>query len=321
MLTVEWSGQLRNLGSTYRGRFAPSPTGSLHFGSLVSAVGSYLDARSHQGEWLLRMEDLDQTREVKGAADEILRTLDRFGFEWDGEVVYQSRLSARYADALDRLLKEDFAYPCGCTRKEINLAACKGIEGSVYPGTCSRVLRPGRQARAMRLRTFDTDVDFQDRIQGLGRQNLARDIGDFVIRRADGYHAYQLAVVVDDAWQGIGQVVRGADLLLSTPRQRYLQQLLGLAEPDYAHLPLAVDENHRKLSKQYRAAPVERRNPMRALLQALEHLGQVLPPQRPTTLDEFWQWAISHWSIANVPRTITRQVGASLKTQPLRGDI
>ncbi|MDJ0807897.1 MAG: tRNA glutamyl-Q(34) synthetase GluQRS, partial [Gammaproteobacteria bacterium] len=288
----------------YRGRFAPSPTGALHFGSLVSAVGSYLDARYHQGEWLLRMEDLDRTREVKGAADQILRTLDGLGFEWDGEVVYQSRLTERYAEALYQLQKQDLAYPCACTRKEINLAARQGIEGPVYPGTCSRRLVAGRRARSIRLRTFDTEVTSEDRIQGLLIQNLARDVGDFVIRRADGYHAYQLAVVVDDGWQGINQVVRGADLLLSTPRQQHLQRLLGLMVPDYAHLPLAVDEQQRKLSKQHRDAPLEAQHPMRALLQALQHLGQPLPPQTPTGLEDFWRWDIDHWSAERIPKTL-----------------
>ncbi len=309
------------LKTPYRGRFAPSPTGSLHFGSLVSALGSYLDARSHQGVWLVRMEDLDQTREVKGAAAEILRTLDSFGFEWEGDVVCQSRRTDSYAEALHRLHAVDLAYPCGCTRKEVNLAAHEGIEGAVYPGTCSRGLRPGRQARVIRLRTCNSEAGFVDRIQGLVRQNLARDIGDFVLRRADGFHAYQLAVVVDDAWQGITRIVRGADLLLSTPRQIYLQRLLGLSEPDYAHLPLAVDAASRKLSKQSRDAPVERRHPLPVLLQALEHLNQPLPPERPVNLDEFWQWAISHWSIEHVPQTLTRQVVRPVKSPPLHADI
>ena len=309
------------LPSAYRGRFAPSPTGSLHFGSLVAALGSYLDARHHQGEWLVRMEDLDRTREIKGAADQILRTLDGFGFEWDGEVVYQSRRTDHYAEALDRLLREDLAYPCGCTRKEINLAARQGVEGAIYPGTCSRSLKPGRRARSMRLRTFDQELSFEDRIQGPVIQNLARDIGDFVIRRADGYHAYQLAVVVDDAWQDITHIVRGADLLLSTPRQRHLQTLLELAEPAYAHLPLAVDEDARKLSKQYRDAPVAQRHPLRALLQAWYFLGQEAPAEAPATLREFWLWAIGHWSLERVPKRLSLRADRVLRDLPLPADI
>jgi len=291
----------------YRGRFAPSPTGSLHFGSLVAALGSYLDARAYRGQWLVRMEDLDRTREVKGAADEILRTLDRFGFEWDGEVLYQSRRTEAYAEALERLLREDLAYACGCTRREINLAAATGIEGTVYPGTCSRGLPPGRKGRAIRLRTLNQTLSLADRIQGSLRQDLARDIGDFVIRRADGYHAYQLAVVVDDAWQGINQIVRGADLLASTPRQLHLQNLLELPHPDYAHLPLAVDDQGRKLSKQSRDAPVETARPLRALLQALAHLGQALPPETPADLREFWTWAIAHWDPLRISPVLNRQ--------------
>jgi glutamyl-Q tRNA(Asp) synthetase len=291
----------------YRGRFAPSPTGNLHFGSLVAALGSYLDARSRGGEWLVRMEDLDQTREVPGCADEILRTLDAFGFEWGGEVVRQSRRTEAYAEALDRLLREDLAYPCGCSRKEINLAARQGIEGAVYPGTCSLGLPPGRKRRAIRLRTFDQPERFRDAIQGGIEQNLAREIGDFVIRRADGYHAYQLAVVVDDAWQGITHIVRGADLLLSTPRQMHLQRSLGLPQPSYAHLPLAVDRAGRKLSKQYRDAPVEKNDPLPVLLQALAHLEQPLPPERPVNLREFWGWALDNWRLEQVPTERFRQ--------------
>jgi len=291
----------------YRGRFAPSPTGSLHFGSLVAALGSYLDARARQGQWLVRMEDLDRTREVKGAADEILRTLDRFGFEWDGEVLYQSRRTEAYAGALDGLLREDLAYACGCTRKEINLAATTGLEGAIYPGTCSRGLPPGRKGRAIRLRTLNRTVNLADRIQGCLQQDLARDIGDFVIRRADGYHAYQLAVVVDDAWQGINQIVRGADLLTSTPRQLHLQNLLQLPHPAYAHLPLAVDEMGRKLSKQSRDAPVETARPLQSLLQALAHLGQALPPETPADLREFWTWAIAHWDPLRISPVLNRQ--------------
>ncbi|QYZ65125.1 MAG: glutaminyl-tRNA synthetase [Gammaproteobacteria bacterium (ex Lamellibrachia satsuma)] len=296
-----------NQPPSYRGRFAPSPTGPLHFGSLVAALGSYLDARTNHGEWLVRMEDLDQTREIKGSADEILRTLDRFGFEWEGEIIHQSRRTDAYAHALDVLNRDDLAYPCGCTRKEITIAARPGIESAVYPGTCRQGLRAGRKERAIRLRTFDNPSRFEDLIQGEVTQNLASDIGDFIIRRADGYHAYQLAVVVDDAWQKITHIVRGADLLLSTPRQIHLQQLLELPTPVYAHLPLAVDANGRKLSKQYKDAPVENRHPLPALLQALHHLGQPLPDERPTGIDDFWGWAISNWQLENVPAKPTLQ--------------
>jgi len=221
----------------YRGRFAPSPTGTLHFGSLVAAMGSYLDARAQGGEWLVRMEDLDQTRTLPGAADAILRTLDALGFEWDGAVAYQSRRTQAYAQALERLRQAGLVYPCGCSRKQIQRSARLGPEGPIYPGNCRRGLAAGVAARSLRLRVPDQTCAFEDRIQGRIEQNLARQVGDFVVQRADGFHAYQLAVVVDDGWQGINRVVRGADLLLSTPRQIYLQRLLGLDRPDYAHLP------------------------------------------------------------------------------------
>jgi len=285
----------------YRGRFAPSPTGPLHFGSLVAALGSCLDARSHGGEWLLRMEDLDTTREVTGAADLILTTLEGFGFAWDGPVIYQSRRRKAYEEALHSLLERGLAYPCGCSRREIAESAATGEEGPIYPGTCRSGLAPGRRPRSIRLLTRDDTLGFEDRIQGLRCQNPAREVGDFVIRRADGLHAYQLAVVVDDAWQGISHVVRGADLLASTPRQKWLQQALELASPGYAHLPLAVDSGGRKLSKHYRDAPVDPRRPLPGLLQALAFLRQPLPPQPPADLDEFWKWAVAHWSIATVP--------------------
>jgi glutamyl-Q tRNA(Asp) synthetase len=285
----------------YRGRFAPSPTGPLHFGSLVAALGSYLDARHHRGKWLLRMEDLDGKREVRGAADAILRTLDAFAFSWDGPVLYQSRRREAYETALESLRRMGLAYPCGCSRRQIADTAALGPEGPVYPGTCRAGLPAGRRARSFRLLTRDRTIAIEDRIQGPLRQNPGQEIGDFVIRRADGYHAYQLAVVLDDAWQAITHVVRGADLLSSTPRQCYLQDLLQLPRPRYAHLPLAVDKAGRKLSKQYRDAPVDPEQPLDVLLQALAFLGQTLPPERPANLDEFWRWAIARWSLEKVP--------------------
>ncbi len=281
----------------YRGRFAPSPTGPLHFGSLVTAVGSYLDARHRGGEWLVRMEDLDRTRERPGAADRILRTLEAFGFHWDDEVLYQSRRDPAYREALERLLDAGLAYPCGCTRREIAERGLPGIEGPRYDGTCRDGLPPGRQPRAYRLRVPAETVTFRDRVCGPCGHNLANEVGDFVIRRADGLFAYQLAVVVDDAWQGITQVVRGADLLLSTPRQIHLQRLLGLPTPDYAHLPLVLDENGRKLSKQSDARPVDPDDPIPALVAALAFLGQPPPPERPATVEGLWQWAIPRWHL------------------------
>ncbi len=289
--------------TSYRGRFAPSPTGPLHFGSLVAAVGSYLQARSQGGQWFVRIEDLDPPREVPGAADDILRTLDAFGFEWDGEVMYQSRRHEAYEAALETLRQSGALYACACTRREIADSSMNGIEGPVYPGTCRTGLQPGRNARAWRVRVDGAVVEFDDLLQGRQRSALATDIGDFVIKRADGFFAYQLAVVVDDAEQGITEIVRGADLLHSTPRQIHLQRLLGLPTPRYLHLPVVLNEQGEKLSKQTYAAPVERANPMPVLWQALDVLGQ-LPPQElhDSDLDTFWFWAINHWLGSCIPQ-------------------
>ena len=261
----------------YTGRFAPSPTGPLHFGSLVAALASWLDARAAGGVWLLRMEDLDKPREVPGAADEILRQLEGLGLEWDGPVLCQSSRSARYAEALDALERRGATYPCGCTRSEIADSGL-AIDGArVYPGTCRGGLAPGRRARAVRVRTVSTPIRFVDRLQGEIVQSVEREVGDFVLRRADGLIAYQLAVVIDDADQGITDVVRGADLLDSTPRQIWLQRLLGYPTPRYLHVPVAVTAGGEKLSKQTGAQPVDVANPVRELARALAFLGQPVP--------------------------------------------
>ncbi|TAM44106.1 MAG: tRNA glutamyl-Q(34) synthetase GluQRS [Gammaproteobacteria bacterium] len=289
--------------TSYRGRFAPSPTGPLHFGSLMAAVGSYLQARSQGGQWFVRIEDLDPPREVPGAADDILRTLEAFGFEWDGEVMYQSRRHAAYEAALEKLRRDGTLYACACTRREIADSSVNGIEGPVYPGTCRGGLQPGRNARAWRVRVDGAVVEFDDLLQGRQRSALATDIGDFVVKRADGFFAYQLAVVVDDAEAGITEVVRGADLLHSTPRQIHLQRLLGLPTPRYLHLPVVLNEQGEKLSKQTYAAPVDRANPLPALCWALELLGQLPPsPLHDGGLEDFWRWAMQNWSVAAVQR-------------------
>lgn len=286
----------------YRGRFAPSPTGPLHFGSLIAAVGSYLEAHRHGGQWLVRMEDIDPPREMPGAADGILRTLEAYGFAWDGPVLYQSWRAEAYQAVLEQLKRDGLLYPCACTRREIADSALAGIEGLVYPGTCRHGLPPGREARAWRLRVEDAEIIFDDAIQGRQRQNLARDIGDFVLQRADGLYAYQLAVVVDDAQQGITHVVRGSDLLDSTPRQIALQQCLGYAQPAYAHLPVAANAAGEKLSKQTQAQALDPTRPVAALWQALNFLGQQPPAELQTvSLDEVWAWARAHWRLAAVP--------------------
>lgn len=292
--------------AAYRGRFAPSPTGPLHFGSLITAIGSLADARARGGEWLVRIEDLDRPRERPGAADDILRTLVAFGLTWDGDVLRQSDRGWAYAHALERLTRVGLAYPCGCTRAEIAGSAQRGPEGPIYPGTCRAGLPEGRKARSIRLRADAPAIDFIDRVQGPRHQQVAQDVGDFVLRRADGIHAYQLAVVVDDAAQGITDVVRGADLLLSTPRQMLLQRHLGLRRPSYAHLPLAVDAQGRKLSKSLSDLPVDPDNPLPALLAAWSFLGQQTPDPTPADVAAFWRWAPRHWRLGRVPARVHR---------------
>jgi len=287
----------------YRGRFAPSPTGPLHFGSLVCAIGSYLQARSQQGQWLVRIEDLDQARERPGAADAILRTLEAFGLYWDEPVVYQSQRRELYEEALRRLSEENYTYPCACTRKDIQSLADASGKTERYPGTCRTGLPPGKQARSIRVRTNPGNIGFNDAVQGCFEQDIYRDVGDFVLRRADGFYAYQLAVVIDDAIQGITEVVRGADLLDNTPRQIYLQRLLNFPTPAYLHLPLVIDESGAKLSKQTLAAPVDARQPVAALVQALRFLGHPPPlADDSVELDELWQWAQQHWRREQIPR-------------------
>lgn len=287
----------------YRGRFAPSPTGPLHFGSLVTAVGSYLDAKANRGAWLVRMEDLDQPRNVPGAADEILRALEALGMVWDETVLYQSTRDDAYRAALDKLKKRKLVYPCACSRREIADSAVNGIDGPVYTGTCRKGLLAGRATRAERVLTEGARIEFKDAIQGKVAHNLERQIGDFVLKRADGPYAYQLAVVVDDAMQGITDVVRGADLLDSTLRQVYLQQLLGFATPRYAHLPVAVNVVGEKLSKQTLAAPIDTTNPVPMLNTALVFLGQDSIDCAPQDTAAFWKRAIAGWRLARVPRT------------------
>jgi glutamyl-Q tRNA(Asp) synthetase len=246
----------------------------LHFGSLVAALASYLDAKAARGEWRVRIEDLDAPRAQAGAAEEILRTLERLGLEWDGPVLRQSTRLDRYRDVLDDLARRGFAYDCGCSRREIEDSALGLDGGLVYPGTCRHGLAPGRKARALRLRTHDTPIGFDDALQGRIEQRLETAVGDFVLRRADGIVAYQLAVVVDDMDQGISHVVRGADLLESTPRQLHLQRLLGAPEPRYAHVPLAVNAQGEKLSKQTGARPLDLADPRAELARARRFLGQ-----------------------------------------------
>ena len=287
----------------YRGRFAPSPTGPLHFGSLVAAVASYLEAKSRAGEWLVRMEDLDTPRNVPGAADDILRALTACGMRWDDAVIYQSARTDAYHAELHRLRALGLVYPCACSRREIADSAISGIEGPVYPGTCRAGLAPGKTVRAWRIDVRGADIRFDDAIQGPMHQDLATDIGDFVLLRADHVYAYQLAVVVDDAEHGITDVVRGADLLDSTPRQIFLHKLLKFTPPRYCHVPVAANANGEKLSKQTHAAAVDYARPQAALVPALRFLGQQPPDDLvDANIGEFWNWALRNWRIDRVPR-------------------
>ena len=287
----------------YRGRFAPSPTGPLHFGSLVAATGSFLEARSRSGEWHLRMEDVDAPRCSAAAAAEILRALEAFGFAWDGELIWQSRRTQAYAAALERLKAAGRVFPCACTRKELADSAIAPDGAAIYPGTCRQGLPAGREARAWRVAVGDARVSFEDAIQGCITSDLGNEAGDFILLRADGLYAYQLAVVVDDADAGITHVVRGADLLASTARQIFLQQCLGLPTPTYAHLPVAVNAAGEKLSKQTLATPIDVSRPAPALLAALQFLGQRPPPElADATVPEMWAWALENWRMDRVPR-------------------
>ncbi|MGP0171578.1 tRNA glutamyl-Q(34) synthetase GluQRS [Pseudomonas sp. NCHU5208] len=285
--------------TAYIGRFAPTPSGYLHFGSLVAALASYLDARAVGGRWLLRMEDLDPPREMPGAQDAILHTLETYGFEWDGELVRQSERHAEYAAVIARLFAQGLAYACICSRKQL-----EGYAG-IYPGFCRNACHADDDA-AIRLRVPELEYRFNDRVQGEFGQHLGREVGDFVIRRRDGLFAYQLAVVLDDAWQGVTDVVRGADLLDSTPRQLYLQELLGLPQPRYLHVPLIIQPDGHKLGKSYRSPPLAADEAGPLLLRALRALGQQPPAElQGAAPAELLAWGITYWDATRIPRSRT----------------
>jgi glutamyl-Q tRNA(Asp) synthetase len=324
----------------YIGRFAPSPTGPLHFGSLVAAVASYCDAKANNGKWLIRMEDLDKPREVAGAAKTILLQLESFGFEWDGEssqskIMYQSQRSDIYENYLYNLQRNGFVYSCHCSRKEIaDSSILMGVDGAIYPKTCFKKMlentlqishkKPSSDfhASASRMDAGSqrinvegaTKISFKDAIQGDISQALQTDVGDFILKRKDGIFAYQLAVVADDALQNVTHIVRGADLLDSTPRQIYLQYLLDFSTPNYAHTPVATNAQGEKLSKQTLAQPcfftkspkqfAEQALLIQQLFNALTFLGQNPPidMQKNATLGETWRWAFAHWKVSQVPK-------------------
>jgi len=275
------------------GRFAPSPTGDLHFGSLLAAVASFLQAKSAGGQWLVRIDDIDPPREIAGSAMRILKDLQRFGMQPDQDVLYQSTRTPAYERAINKLLGSGKAYWCGCSRSELPASG-------IYQGTCRHGLPAGKSPRAVRLRVSNEIIRFDDKIQGVIEEDLHKTVGDFVIRRADSLVAYQLAVVVDDAYQGITEVMRGADLLDSTARQIHVQKCLGLNTPVYAHYPLVVDDEGRKLGKRFGSDPVACQPARRVLRKALEILGHPCPKQ--PALGDLWLWALNNWQLSRVPR-------------------
>jgi glutamyl-Q tRNA(Asp) synthetase len=282
----------------YVGRFAPSPTGPLHFGSLVAAVASYLQARINDGRWLLRIEDIDPPREQAGATNEIISALEHHGFEWDGDVIFQSESSDAHQAALTSLIERELAYPCKCSRRDL-ADAPRGALGVIYPGTC----RNGCDADevAIRVRTDDTEITFDDILQGRLAQHLESESGDFVIRRRDGLIAYHLAVVVDDEIQGVTEIVRGIDLFDSTPRQIWLQQLLGYRTPSYAHIPVITHTDGDKLSKLTGAPGISLHEVEINLVEALSALQQQPPPDlAQSSREEIWSWAIKNWQLGKI---------------------
>ena len=283
-------------GIPYVGRFAPSPTGPLHMGSLVAALASFLDAKARQGLWLLRIEDLDPPREQAGAAEAILQSLQQHGLQWDGSVLWQSQRHAAYSAALEQLARKQLLFPCTCSRKQLQLA-------DRYSGRCRNRTETPKTAYALRVKVDNRPICFNDRIQGWQEHQSASESGDFVVKRKDGLFAYQLAVVVDDEFQGVTDIVRGADLLDSTPRQIYLQKLLGFTTPKYAHVAVLVDHQGNKLSKQNLAPALDRQQCCQNLLTALHYLNQPSPPVAARKhVDSLLHWALTHWQAQNLPR-------------------
>lgn len=285
----------------YCGRFAPSPTGPLHFGSLIAAVASYLDAKKNNGKWLLRIEDIDPPREVKGASSEILRVLEDFGFEWNNDKIYQSEKIEIFNDIVSDLLNKKKAYYCGCSRKEIRAISRETPAGFIYPGTCRDGLPEGKSKRSIRIKTDNSDIIFKDLIRGKMVHNISEISGDFIIKRADGLISYNLAVVIDDYLSKITHIVRGNDLFLCTPQQIHINNILGYPVPQFGHFPLAVHNSH-KLSKQTHAPAINSKNKIELLIRALNFLGQNPPKELyAENIDSIWNWSIENWNIGKVP--------------------
>jgi len=291
----------------YIGRFAPSPTGPMHFGSLVTAVASYLDAKHQNGLWKIRIEDLDQPRVVKQSDKAILNTLHQHGFQWDDEIIYQSHRIDIYEEYASHLNQKENTYFCECSRKEITDSALAGIDGMIYPGTC-RDKKLDSQYHALRIKAEDICMAFKDKIQGVIQQNILKDFGDFILKRSDGIYAYQLAVVIDDALQNINNIVRGADLIDSTLRQKYLQKKLSLPSIHYAHIPIAT-LNQKKLSKENQSTPIDHSNIKDNLIACLKFLGQDYEViKKENTLTNFWTTAMKLWDISLVPKIKTIEI-------------
>ena len=294
------------MSAEYVGRFAPSPTGPLHIGSLLTAVASYLDAKACGGRWLLRMEDIDPPREMAGAADSIMETLQHYGLQWDGEVLFQSRQQERYEACVQQLLATADAFYCTCSRSQIIAAS----GSATYPGTCRHCHQPPAKPFAVRLQVEDREICFEDGLQGKLQCNLQQQGGDFVIKRKEGLYAYHLAVVLDDALQGVTHIVRGSDLLESTFCHCYLQDVLGLAHPQYSHLPVITNELDQKLSKQTHAEPIPLAQPWPYLLYCLHALEQSPPDSlRGASASTILDWAREHWQQQRIPhrRSIRQQ--------------
>lgn len=286
----------------YRGRFAPSPTGPLHLGSLYTALASFLQAKAQQGEWRLRIDDVDPFRTAADATDRILRTLEAFGLQWDGPILYQSSRFEAYRTAIERLEFLERVYACTCSRKDLAAYSVGNAETAIYPGFCrNKKRRTQNEQYALRVITENSTVIFEDALQGTQSHNLATEVGDFIILRRDRVYAYHLATVLDDFEQGITEVVRGVDLLDSTPRQIYLQRLLGLSTPAYAHVPVLVDSDGIKLSKQTFADPVDERNPSSILVELLTLLNQNPPRELAlASKQEILDWAVRNWDISRI---------------------
>jgi len=279
----------------------------MHFGSLTTAVASYLQARSQQGVWLLRIDDVDPPRVAAGSIESILRCLEKYALAWDGPVFYQSNRDSAYRAALDTLTELGLTYPCACSRKDIQQMNTEitAHNTTIYPGTCRNGINASKNANTIRIKTHDTIIEFDDLIFGKTIQNVETDVGDFLLQRVGGYYAYHLAVAVDDAFQNITEIIRGRDLMNSTPRQIYIQKRLKLNTPRYGHLPLVIDENGYKMSKQnYNEIDVLNCEPVVTLYKALLFLGQQPPAELcDGDLDSVWQWAISNWQLNNIPKS------------------